>query len=184
MTMRYFIGHLIRGEAAEYYKATCADLATRFGVEDISAITPPHVTVKGPFELATVDTIDEVVSLATESPTIPFTLSGWNRFNMRTVFVDAPNPPIELKTYLKDTLGRLRGIGLTLTSQEIDPHIHMSVARFLRPPQFEQVWKHLGSMPEPKFDLLFDNLTIFHKENRDDRAWKILKTFPLTGKRG
>lgn len=181
--MRYFIGNLIRGDAAEYYKATCADLATRFGVEDVSAIVPPHITVKAPFERQSIEAIDDVISLATEAPTIPLELSGWNSFSQRTIFVDSPNTPEEMKTFMKDTLAKLRTVGLQMTPQEIEPSIRMSIARFLKPHQFETIWKHLNSGPTPKFDINFDNLTIFVKENRDDKAWKILKTFPLTGKR-
>jgi len=62
-------------------------------------------------------------------------------------------------------------------------HIRMSIARFLKPQEYTAVWNYLQTVPAPKFDLSFDNLTIFYKENKDDKAWKILKTFPLTGKR-
>ncbi|MBU6427208.1 2'-5' RNA ligase family protein [Patescibacteria group bacterium] len=181
--MRFFVGNIIRGEAAEYYKATCADLSARFGVEDVSAIVPPHITVKSPFDQPNADAIDEILSSAAEAPAIPLALSGWNSFHSRTIFVDAPEPPAELKSFIKKAQSKLRNIGLNLTPQEIDPHIHMSVARFLKPQQFEAVWKHLQSAPAPKFEISFDNLTVFVKENREDRAWKVLKTFPLTGKK-
>jgi 2'-5' RNA ligase len=181
--MRYFIGDLIRGEAAEYYKATCADLATRFGAEDVSRIVAPHITVKAPFERREIETVDDVASLVAETAPISLSLSKWNHFGTRTIFLDAVNPSRELKEYLKSVLSQLRAIGLSLNHQELDPHIHMSVARFLKPNQFEDIWKYLESMPAPQFDINFDNLTIFHKENAEEKAWKVLKTFPLTGKK-
>lgn len=181
--MRYFIGHLIRGEAAEYYKTTCADLAARFGVEDVSAIVPPHITVKTPFEQPNSDAVEEIVAGLAEASAIPFAFSGWNHFGTRTIFVDTPQPPAELKSFLKEVLNKMRQNGFNLTSQEVDPHIHMSVARFLKYPQYNEIWKYLSGTPAPKFDLNFDNLTIFVKENRDDKAWKVLKTFPMVGKR-
>jgi 2'-5' RNA ligase len=180
--MRYFIGNVIRGEAAEYFKATCADLATRFGIEDVSAIVAPHITVKAPFERSEVAMIDEVLSLVSEAPTIPLSLSKWSSFGTRTIFLDVVNPPVELKDYMKSVLSKLRAMGINLNSQEFDPHIHMSLARFLKPDQFEKVWNYLSSMPAPQFDIRFDNLTIFQKERMEDKAWKVLKTFPLTGK--
>ena len=181
--MRYFIGNLIRGEAAEYYKATCAELGSRFGIEDVSAIVPPHVTVKGPFERPNIDMVDDTLSLATEAPALPIALSGWNHFTTRTIFLDVPAPSAELKSYIKEVLNKLVTIGLPLNVQEQNTHIHMSVARFLKPNQFDEVWKYLQSAPAPQFDILFDNLTIFAKEKSEDKAWKVLKTFPLTGKR-
>jgi len=39
--MKYFIGYLIRGEAAEYYRLTGAELANTFRVDDVSRIAPP-----------------------------------------------------------------------------------------------------------------------------------------------
>jgi 2'-5' RNA ligase len=180
--MRYFIGNMIRGEAAEYYKATCADLASRFGVEDVSAIVAPHITVKAPFERQEIEMVDDVISMIAEAPTIPLSLSKWNHFGTRTIFLDVIQPPIQLKEYLKSVLSKLRAMGINLNSQEFDPHIHMSLARFLKPDQFEKVWKYLESTPAPQFDIRFDNLTIFHKEKMEDKAWKVLKTFPLTGK--
>ena len=93
--MRYFIGNLIRGEAAEYFKATCNDLATRFGVEDVSAIVAPHITVKAPFERNELVMLDDVISMITEAPIIPLSLSKWNRFGTRTIFLDAVQPPVQ-----------------------------------------------------------------------------------------
>lgn len=180
--MRYFIGNMIRGEAAEYFKATCDDLSTRFGVEDVSAIVAPHITVKAPFERNETVMLDDVISMVAEAPTIPLSISKWNHFGTRTIFLDAVQPPMQLKEYMKSVLSKLRAMGINLNSQEFDPHIHMSLARFLKPDQFERIWKYLESMPAPRFDIIFDNLTIFQKEKIEDKAWKVLKIFPLTGK--
>lgn len=182
--MRYFIGVHIRGEAAEYYKATCADLAARFGVTNVAEIVPPYMTVRAPFERNSIDDIDNLISLVNaETPALPMTLSGWNHFGNKTIFIDVPAPSAELKAFAESFLGKLRGLGLPDQPQEKGLHFHMSVARFLKGNDFELIWKFLQSLPAPKFEIMFDNLTIFVKEGRDDKAWKILKTFPLTGKK-
>ncbi len=181
--MRYFIGNIIRGEAAEYFKATCAELASKFGVEDVSAIVSPHITVKAPFERNEIEMVDNVLALITDAPVIPLSLHKWNHFGTRTIFLDAVQPPIQLKDYIKSVLSKFRAMGINLNSQEFDPHIHMSVARFLKPLQFDQVWKYLEAAPTPEFNIIFDNLTIFQKEKIEDKAWKVLKTFPLTGRK-
>lgn len=181
--MRYFIGNLIRGEAAEYYKTTCADLAARFGIEDVSAIVPPHITVKTAFEKPSVEAIDDLLALNTEAPVIPLSFSSWNHFTTRTIFLEGKNIPQELKSYAKDIVSKLASIGIPSSPQDQELHIRMSLARFLKPEQYENVWKYLQSTPTPSFDINFDNLTIFVKEKREDKAWKVLKTFPLTGKK-
>ena len=182
--MRYFIGCNIRAEAAEYYKATCAELAARFGVSDISEIVHPHISVKYPFERGSIETIDNLISLSTEARAHPLTLSGWGHFGNRTIFIDVPAPAPEIKRFMGEIQTKLhQQAGIPVTPQEETAHLHLSIARFLKGTQFDDIWKYLQSMPAPKFDIHFDNLTIFKKENRDDRSWKVLKTFPLTGRK-
>ncbi len=181
--MRYFIGCHIRGEAAEYYRDTCADLAARFGVEDVSAIVPPHFTVKTAFERPSITGIDDLVSSLAVAAACPISLSNWNHFGTRTIFIDSPETPGELKAFVADILKKLAAAGIPVSPQDQAFQLRLSIARFLKPNEHDLVWKHLQSFPAPKFDLSFDNLTIFVKENRDDKAWKILKTFPLMGKR-
>jgi 2'-5' RNA ligase len=110
-------------------------------------------------------------------------LSGWGHFGTRTIFIDAPVTPTELKAFAEGTLGKLKAMGILVSPQEQSFHLHLSIARFLKPDQFDAIWKHLQTIPAPKFDLSFDNLTIFIKENREDKAWKVMKTFPLMGKK-
>jgi len=181
--MRYFIGNMIRGEAAEYYKTTCADLASRFGIEDVSTIVAPHITVKSPFERNENVMLDDVISLVSDAPVIPLSLSRWNHFGTRTIYLECTATPVELREYLKSVLSKLRAMGIMPNYKEFDPHIRMSLARFLTQEQFDKVWAYLQSMPAPQFDINFDNLTIFQKEKIEDKAWKVLKTFPLTGKK-
>ncbi len=181
--MRYFIGNIIRGEAAEYYKATCAELASHYGIEDVSAIVPPHITVKSGFDRNSIDAVDDAISLITEAPAIPLSISRWNHFTTRTIFLEAESTPKELKDYVTSVLMKTKELGLPFVPQEDDFRVRMSIARFLKPFQYDEIWKYLSSIPAPEFDIAFDNLTIFTKEKREDKAWKVLKTFPLTGKR-
>jgi len=179
--MRYFIGSLLRGEVAEYYKTTCTDLANRFGIANVSDIVPPHITVKTSFERPNADIIDECLSLNTEVPTLPISLSNWNHFGTRTIYMEGVKPSAELKAYVNTIVTKLREVGIPTTPEERELQIRMSIARFLKPQEYTNVWNYLETVPAPKFDLSFDNLTIFYKENRDDKAWKVLKTFPLSG---
>lgn len=176
--MRYFIGNLIRGESSEYYKTTCTDLAMRFGIMDISTLVPPHMTIKAPFERNSPEMIDDVIAMVSEAPAHTVKLEGWNHFDNRTIFTEAKQVPPKLVEYLRGVLAKLRAIGLGSTPLEQKFHLHMSVARFLQPKQFEEVWRYLASVPKPNFDIRFDNLTIFEKD-KDDKAWKVMKTFPL-----
>ena len=180
--MRYFIGALIRGETAEYYKATCSELARQFGIDDLSTIMPAYMTVKAPFDRTNIEPVIDLVSKVAEAPAHPLSLSGLSNFDRRTIFVDAPNPSPELTEYLKGVLTKLRAFGLPVNPREDKLHLHLSIARFIKPPQYESIWKYLNASPAPSFDINFDNLTIFVKET-EASPWKVLKTFPLLGKR-
>ena len=179
--MRYFVGSLLRGEVAEYYKTTCADLSNRFGIVNVADIVPPHITVKTSFERINAETIDECLALNTEAPVFPISLTNWNHFGTRTIFMEGTKPSPDLKAYIDSIITKLRAAGIPSTIEEKELQIRMSIARFLKPQEYQNVWSYLQTVPAPKFDLAFDNLTIFYKENNDDKAWKVLKTFPLTG---
>lgn len=181
--MRYFIGNLIRGEMAEYYRTTCADLSFRFGVANVAEIVPPHITVKSPFERANADAIDDLIALSTEVETFPLSFEGWGHFGDKTIYIDAPRPSPELKAFMSSISAKFKTIGIPPSRDESMGHLHASIARFLKPRQYSDIWKYLQSVPKPTFDIKFDNLTIFYKENNEDKAWKVLKTFPLLGKR-
>jgi len=176
------IGNLIRGEAAEYYKATCADLAARFGIADVSEIVPPHITIKSPFEHRSYDLVERIVATSAEAPAQPLVLSGWNHFGTRTVFIDIPAPAPELKAHLTAILDAFRAAAIEVTPLEYELHMHLSVARFLRPESYAAVSAYLATIPAPKFEIALDNITIFTKD-KEARNWKVQKTFPLTGKR-
>lgn len=166
---------------AEYYKTTCADLASRFGIANVSEIVPPHITIKTSFERPNAEAVDNCIALNTEVAPISISLSNWNHFGTRTIYMEGAKPSDELKNYVNDINNKLRAVGIPPSIEEKELHIRMSIARFLKPKEYTDVWNYLQTVPAPKFDLSFDNLTIFYKENRDDKAWKILKTFPLTG---
>jgi 2'-5' RNA ligase len=177
--MRYFIGSLLRGEVAEYYKVTCTDLANRFGIANVADIVPPHITIKTSFERPNAEIIDEVLALNTEVKPIPISLSSWNHFGTRTIFMEGQKPDRALIEYTNTLLGKLRASGIPTSPEDREVHIRMSIARFLKPREFQDIWNYLQTVPAPKFDMTFDNVTIFYKENKDDKAWKVLKTFPL-----
>ena len=180
--MRYFIGNLIRGEAAEFSKMTCADLAARFGIADVGVITPPHLKIKTPFNYHNFDQIERLVSTCATAPAFPITLENWNNFGTRTIYIDLPNQSPELKAMLTGILDQFKTAHIPVAPLEYDLHLHLSIARFLTPETYKAVSEYLATKPVPRFDLNLDNLTIFGKE-MTEKNWKVIKTFPLTGMR-
>jgi 2'-5' RNA ligase len=179
--MKYFIGYLIRGEAAEYYRLTGAELANSFRVDDVSRIAPPHMTVKATFDHGNQEALEEVLSaFADTARPCPLSLSGWNHFGNRTIIVDAPVQPNEAIASFGRLIDSLRSAGVRANPREKQIHAHMSVARFLTPEIFPKVWAHIEKGPKPSFDMMLDNVTLF--SSVDGKIWKVEKTFPFMGR--
>ena len=181
--MKYFIGCQVRGEVAEYHRITCTDLANRFNIDNVADIAPAYITIKGPFERATIDAVDNIIALNTEVDPMPLELTGWNHFGTRTIYVDVKPKTPGAKQFIGSILQKLRTVGVQTMPNEMDPHLHLSVARFLNPKNYTDIMTYLSSVPAPKFDIMLDNLTIYSKESDADKTWKIVKTFPLLGVR-
>jgi 2'-5' RNA ligase len=179
--MRYFIGYILRGEVAEFCKATCTELAEKFSVDDVSKIVPPHLKIKSPFEFRNIEMIEKIVASCAEAPALPLTLEGWDHFESRTVFIDAKGDTAVMN-YLSTVLDKFRAARIMVTPLEAKLKLHLSVARFLKPDTYQKVWDYLSSVPAPRFDVMLDNLTIFAQE-KDAKNWTVYKTFPLVGKR-
>ena len=178
--MRYFIGNLVRGEAAEFCKATCADLTARFGITNVTDITVPHIKIKSPFDFRDYEMIERIVANCATIAPQPITISGWNHFGTRTAYMDIPDLSTELRKSLTDILDNFRAARISVLPLEYELHMHLSVARFLTPETYDAISKYLATIPAPKFDIALDNLTIFSKE-LNEKNWKVVKTFPLVG---
>lgn len=171
--MKYFVGHLINGEAAEYYREITADLASRFGIKNLAEKLPPHLTLRAPFESDDIVQFERRVRrLAGQEKPMRFSIDGFGNFGDKTVFLSVKGAGIKEK---------LEKIAKTLTDfdggQKPMPtplFSHISIARFLKPQEYGKIIEYLSRLPVPNFNLDFDNLTIFiRKENR----WNIFKTY-------
>lgn len=158
----YFVGHLIEDSRAEYYGTLTADLAKRFGIEDLSKRIPAHLTLKPPFSPEDLSSFKrEVEELATGTESLPLRISGFGRFGMRTIFLD-----IEADASLQNAAESVaRSLGAPIRSNPL--HLHVSVARHLDQETFKDVWEYVQELPRPEFDTRFDNLTLFKKTGRE-----------------
>lgn len=159
--MRYFIGYVATGEIETYYNALTADLHERFGVQDLSKRVPPHITLKPPFDADDISPMEEQVeSFLKGKKAMPFRVEGFDAFweNRETIFL-AVHADATLDMFLKECRTEFH---------------HMSVARHLNGDSFEEVWGYVASLPNPRFEAWFDNLTLFVLENE---KWEVKRTF-------
>ena len=158
----YQIGYLADGEVQKYYETLTLDLSRRFGVEDLSHKVPAHLTLKYPFASDDTTEIEKRIDDFTfgKNP-IPFIINGFDRFenNKGTIFLSI-NQSAELSAFVKDCITELGNLNEVRKFDPNDYKLHLSVARHLRPETSDLICNYLATIPKPRFELSFDNLTI------------------------
>jgi 2'-5' RNA ligase len=176
--MKYFVGYLIRGAAAQWHIDTAKEISEKFNTWKIHQKIPPHLTI---FYLDELENIDPVRNFlkewsATAHVVGNFHLNGFDRFDDKVVFakVEADNSIFSIVKNLRKEIKDITGI----TKEEFSHwHPHATLANRLPSEEIEKIWKYTMNLEKPDFTIPFDNVTIF--EYAGDREWKILESFAL-----
>lgn len=179
--MKYFIAHLLSGDAKKYHEKLTRTLSRRFSVVPLHEKVPPHMTVKIPFE-ASDDEIRDVErvlrSFARTRAAEPFFISGFGHFGFRTIYLNVEKSERTVAL----ARGCLSAMKKNLPWLSFGPlegnKLHASIARFLSRRQFLRIWKLLGGL-KPSFQSTFDNIAILKK---DGSHWDIHTRIALTGR--
>jgi 2'-5' RNA ligase len=176
--MKYFVGYLIEGEAAEWYNRVAGEISERFRTFKIHEKIPAHLTVYRPFECDNLAPINDVVSTwaAEYRNKSNFRVNDFDHFGSRVIF-----GKVEVDSRLVSYLERFRDVmkiqRITLTGENYPGWIpHMTLANYIEPRKFTKIWKHISTLDRPDFTLPFNNLTVFNK--RED-GWEVGHSFPV-----
>lgn len=172
--MKYFIGYLIEGTAAEYHRHIMREISEKFGTR--MRRTPSHVTLFRPFET---DDISPVVSILREWASNPHgqghvTLFCFGRFRDAVVYIQVAADEIAFRA-IKDLFERMESIPEISTYNRAAQHLHLTLASRLSEEKIEPIWRHLSSLAAPKFIIPFDNIALF-KFTKEGK-WIIEKEF-------
>jgi len=170
--MKYFIAHLLSGDAKTYHERVTRELSARFRIVPLHERVPPHLTIKIPFE-ATDEQIKDVEkvlrSFARMHRPHPFSMKGFGHFGFRTIYMDVPKGDVVFTA--RKCLATLRTNAPWLPPAPLEGNkLHASVARFLSRRQFKRIWRVLTVANEPCFETSFDNISILRK---DDSRWVV-----------
>lgn len=178
--MRYYVGHLIKGGVADYYKEITTDLAKRFGIKNLSETKPPHLTFKAPFESESIETFEkEIGEVASRQKMSQFFIEGFGCFDLesKTVFLTVkPDPKLQIKT--NDIARALAYFGENRKFVPDPLYLHISIARYLDSELSQKIWDYVVTLSVPRFEVEFDSLTLFVNQ---DNCWKIKSTFAFGG---
>jgi 2'-5' RNA ligase len=176
--MKYFIAHLLSGEAKKYHEALTRALANRYNIIPLHERVPPHLTVKVPFDAdeSQIRDVERVLrSFARTRHAATLTFSGFGHFGFRTIYLDIVKSA-EATDFLREAIRTLHDNIAWLPRPPLEGNkLHASVARFLTRRQFRRIWRPLLAT-RPRFTVLFDNLAIL---KREDKAWKVHTVVPV-----
>lgn len=176
--MKYYVGYLVKGEVADYYREITSDLSKRFGIKNLSDTKPPHLTFKAPFETENIEIFEkEIKRVASQYKVSKFFIEGFGRFESmdKTIYL-AIKPDSELNKKANGIIKTIAYFGENRKSIPQPFHPHISVARFLDPEMFQKIWNYVSTLPIPRFETVFDGLTLFVDQNNH---WEVKSTFPF-----
>lgn len=143
--------------------------------------SPPHVTLQPPFLWPPVDLPRLAMALAAfaaQYPPLPMTLSGFNAFPPRVIFIDVVKTPelLSLQVNLMQYMAAELGICDRQSSHRpFAPHLTIAF-RDLKPSAFRKAWPELQDRPFHA-EFLVSTLTLLRHTGQ---RWDIAQEFPLS----
>lgn|GEM_PF-2407638 len=176
--MKYFIAHLLSGDARQYHSGLTRELALKYRAIPLHDRIPPHITIKPPFETdeSGIKEVERVLrSFAVNERSIPLVIDGFGRFGFRTVYMDVYKGA-EAVSLVRRLIHTLNTNIAWMPAYPLEGNkLHASVARFLNRKQFRRIWRELRVL-RPRFESTLDTIVILKKE---ERVWKVHSCIPL-----
>lgn len=178
--MKYFVGYLLKDEAAKWHINTAKGISDKFNTWKIYEKLPPHITIFYLGDTENVSNIKDFLRNWAERVQIPgnFYLSGFGRFDDRVVFakVEADRVVVELVEGLRTKIKEISGI----TREDFpDWHPHSTLAKELTSEEIHNIWSYTTNLEDPDFTLPFDRVTIF--KSLGGKKWMADESFRFLG---
>ncbi len=176
--MKYFVAHLLSGDAEAYHASVTRELTLRHRITPLHDRIPPHITIKPPFETDEpgIKEVERALrSFAHHEHAVPLVFDGFGRFGFRTIYMDVYKSA-EVVALVRRAIQMLN---TNISWMPVGPlegnKLHASVARFLNRRQFRRIWRELKVL-RPHFESVFDSITILKKEGR---SWQVHSSIPI-----
>jgi hypothetical protein len=176
--VKYFVAHLLTGDAKTYHERLTRDIAYRYGVYPLHERVVPHFTVKAPFEcdeegIAEVERV--LRSFAHNESAAPYTIRGFGKFGFRTAYLDVHRSP-EAVSLVRRAIRTVNDNLPWMTKAPLEGNkLHASVARFMTRKQSRRVGRYLSTQ-QAFFNQRLDNIAILKKEGR---SWEVKTVIAL-----
>lgn len=175
---KYFVAHLLSGEAKAYHERLTRALAVRYKIFPLHVKIQPHITIKPPFETdeeGIVEVERVLRAFAHNEKVAPLYLRGFGHFGFKTAYLDTQKCS-EATAIMRRALRALNeNISWMPKIPREGNKLHASVARFMDRIQYRRVMRYL-SKEHASFDVSFDNLAILGKK---EKAWEVISVIPF-----
>ncbi len=160
--MRYFIAHLVPSDVKRYHERLVRSLHRTHKIRLPKRHSPPHITVKPPFEcgLMGIVEVEKALRSYTRLHTAPrYTLSGFGKFGFKTIYLDAIKSP-QAVSFVRGLVTYLNHEVPWLPRASMEGNkLHTSVARHLDRKTSSRVWRALKHL-EPRFECTMDTVAV------------------------
>lgn len=160
---------LLPEEVNAYYRELRRKIAEKFGLE-VNNDVPAHITLKYGFpvdDINEIERIAEKISLTRIKPKWSLRTFGFfDNPDKHVVFIDAiPSTDARtLHTALLDELHKIQWVQWSPFDTSA-LHYHVTLAsEGITPKNFNDVWSYINKLEKPRFEVQFDNLTLFRIE--------------------
>ncbi len=177
--MKYFIGYLISGEAAEWHISTTKKVSDKFGTWKLYEKLPPHITIFYPEGVEDITEIINYIRDWVEKNKVSgnFYISGFDRFDDKVVFAKI-NVDESVSRVIENLRAGIRNISSIPNESFPDWHPHATLANKLTPEDIDRIWEYTSQLDKPNFILPFNNITIFKFVG--DQKWVVDESFELS----
>ena len=171
--MKYFIAHMLTGEAKRGHDAITEAVSETFG---LSRPTPAHITLKRPFDTDRIEDIEDVLEKFSKfKKRAPIKLKGFGNFGRNVLFVNVfPSPAADLLIRELDIM--LKCVSWVRFGVFENPRrLHATIVHKKVSSKFNKVWRFV-SKGSFEFDVLLSSITVLKKEGG---IWTIHKQYSL-----
>jgi len=175
--MKYFVAHLLNGDAYQYHLSLTKELSDRFRITPLHERVDPHISIKSfeanDYEIGQVEIL--LGRVAQRSSPAPLMIEGFGRFGYKTLFLDVQKSRAAT-LFARECITEMNALPWMRSVAYEGEKLHSSVARYLRFSQSKKIWHLLRKRETPHFRTQLDAITILKKPGR---RWEKHRTFVL-----
>jgi 2'-5' RNA ligase len=183
MEGKYFIAHLLSGEAKKYSISLSRKISKKFDIECINKRTPPHITIKYFSRLLNKKQIGKIAEFlkdyCNKTSKSEYEINGFGSFNKKVNFINIkPSKKMEndYNLFMKN-FRKFKFIEQHEYEKRKNKHFHVTIATEYPQEKFGKINKYLKNIKKPYFKMHFDSLVILKKPAN---KWIVYKKFKFS----